>query len=416
MTNVIKIFEKWLQAIAQKEHISPQYLRSEIIRGRAVILGRSNLKEDVSVGVGHSLSTKVNVNLGTSSEHCVIEEEVEKARIALKYGADTISDCSMQGNLDEIRQILLKNIPAPLTTIPIYQVVAEIRSFPNIQDNHILRTIERQVKDGVASIVIHAGFTVEDLNYLRKNPRLMGVISKGGSMTSAIALSQGRENPFLTLFDNILDRLHDSEVVLNLGNAMRSGCVHDTQDLPQYRETRLNAKLAKQANERGVQVIVEGLGGHVNARQLPQLVKKHKRITGGRPLFVAGPLPTEIGVGHDHISAAIGGTLAGGAGADYLCAITPAEHLGLPTMDHIREGVIAAKIAAHVADSMKYGLGPQFQQDYLLSSCRYQKDWEGQLTHALDPEGAAKIHPPGQKICSMCGTHCAIDVMKKYLI
>ncbi len=413
---MIKIFENWVQQIAQKEHISPQRLKLEIKKGRAVILGRRSINEDVFVGIGHSLSTKINVNLGTSSEHCIVEEELEKARIALKYGADTISDCSMQGNLDEIRHLLLKNIPAPLTTIPIYQVVAVVRSFPNIQDDHILRTIERQVKDGVASVVIHAGFTVEDLNYLRNNPRLMGVVSKGGSMTSAIALSQGRENPFLALFDNILDLLHDSEVVLNLGNAMRSGCVHDLQDLPQSREARLNSKLAKRANERGIQVIIEGLGGHVNAGQLPQLVKKHKRITNGRPLFVAGPLPTEIGVGHDHISAAIGGAIAAGAGADYLCAITPAEHLGLPTMEHIREGVIAAKIAAHVGDSRKYGLGPQFQEDFLLSSCRYQKDWEGQLTHALDPEGAAKIHPPGQKICSMCGTHCAIDVMKKYLI
>lgn len=380
-----------------------------------MILGRRSINENVFVGIGHSLSTKVNVNLGTSSEHCVVEEELEKARIALKYGADTISDCSMQGNLDEIRQLLLKNIPAPLTTIPIYQVVSEIRSFADIHEDHILNIIERQVKDGVASIVIHAGFTVDDLNYLRKNPRMMGVVSKGGSMTSAIALSQGKENPFLTLFDNILDLLRDSDIVLNLGNAMRSGCVHDVQDLPQFQETRSNAKLAKRANKRGIQVIIEGLGGHVNAGQLPQWIKEHKRLTKGRPLFVAGPLPTEIGVGHDHISAAIGGAMAAGAGADYLCAITPAEHLGLPTIDHIREGVIAAKIAAHVADSKKYGLGPQFQQDFLLSSCRYQKDWEGQLNYALDPDAVKNIHPPGEKMCSMCGKYCALDIMKRYL-
>jgi phosphomethylpyrimidine synthase len=412
---VIQIHEKWVQEVAEKEHISPQRLRSAINKGRAVILGKSGIRGDIFVGIGKALTTKVNVNLGTSSEQCNVEDELEKARIALKYGADTISDCSMQGNLDEIRQMLLKNIPAPLTTIPIYQVVSEIRSFPDIQDGHILRTIERQVKDGVSSIVIHAGFSVEDLDYFRTKPRLMGVVSKGGSMTSAIALSQGRENPFLTLFEQILDILNGSDVVLNLGNAMRSGCVHDSPDLPQSREVRLNAKLARRANERGVQVIIEGLGGHVNARQLPHWVRKHKRTTGGRPLFVAGPLPTEIGVGHDHISAAIGGALAAGAGADYLCAITPAEHLGLPTTDHIREGVIAAKLAAHVADSMKHGLGPQFQPDFLLSSCRYQKDWAGQFTHALDPEGAARIHPPSQKVCTMCGNHCALDVMKKLL-
>ncbi len=413
---MIRIRENWVEEIARKENLSPLRLKSDISRGRAVILGKITNNETKLVGIGHSLSTKVNVNLGTSSERCNVEEELEKARIALKYGADTISDCSMQGNLDDIRRMLLKDIPAPLTTVPIYQVVSEIRSFPEIQDGHILHAIERQVKDGVSSIVIHAGFTAEDLNHLRKNPRIMGVVSKGGSMTSAIALSQNRENPFLTLFDNIIDLLHDSDVVLNLGNALRSGCVHDTQDLPQIREIRLNAKLAKRANERGIQVIIEGLGGHVNAKQLPRWVRNHKRATHGRPLFVAGPLPTEIGVGHDHISSAIGGAIAGGAGADYLCAITPAEHLGLPSTEHIREGVIAAKLAAHVADSIKYGLKTQFQQDLLLSSCRYQKDWNGILTHALDPETAAKIHPPEKKICSMCGAHCAIDVMKKFLV
>ena len=412
---MIDIDDKWVREVARKEGISEQQLVKAIKHGRAVILRRSVANEYTILGIGNRLTTKVNANLGTSSEKCDIAEELEKARIAVKYGADTISDCSMQGDLDQIRQELLKYIPVPLTSIPIYQVVAKIRSFPDIQDEHLLRTIENHVKDGVASVVIHAGFTVEDLDFFREKPRLMGVVSKGGSMTSAIALSQHRENPFLTLFDNILDLLHDSGVVLNLGNAMRSGCVHDVQDLPQSREVYLNAKLAKRANKRGVQVIIEGLGGHVNARNLPHWVRKHKRATKGRPLFVAGPLPTEIGLGHDHISAAIGGALAAGAGADYLCAITPAEHLALPSKDQIREGVIAAKIAAHVGDSMKFGLGSHFQEDYQLSLCRYQKDWQGQIDHALDPEGATQIHPPGQKICTMCGAHCAIELMKKIL-
>ncbi len=407
----MKVDTSAIPAVAARERIEPGKLERLVLNGNAVLMGRDDATR---IAIGKELRTKVNVNLGTSPLSCDEAEELEKVAIARRYGGDTISDCSTAGDIDALRAKLIARAGMPVTTIPIYQAVTAAGSFEGTTDGHVLAAIKRQVKDGASSVVIHAGFTRETLRSLKKSGRIMGVVSKGGSMTAAISLCQDRENPFVTLFDDIVGLLEGTGVVLNLGNAMRSGCVHDLKDEPQLQEIHANTRLAARANGRGVQAIIEGLGGHVNARDLKGWIEEHNRITGNRPLFVAGPLPTEIGLGHDHISAAIGGAMAAGYGADYLCAITPAEHLSLPNATHVREGVIAARIAAHVGDSMKFGLDTCFDEDKLLSEGRSRKDWRVQLDHAIDPETARGVHPAENKECSMCGKFCAIAIMRKY--
>ena len=409
---MISIDSDTINFISKTEKIRPEKLERLIKNYNAVIVGR---EEQKLIAIGKSLQTKVNVNLGTSPAICDGDKEIEKAKIAQRYGADTISDCSVTNNNDKLRKSLISSVDIPLMTVPIYQAVVDAKSFDDVSDEVILKTIEKHVADGVASIVIHSGFSRDSLEFLKKNRRIMGIVSKGGSMCAAISLSQNRENPFVTLFEDIIEIIKGTNVVLNLGNAMRSGSVHDFKDSVQYQEIVNNTKLAKIANKNGVQVIIEGLGGHVNAHNLGEWVSEHNKITGDRPLFVAGPLPTEIGVGYDHISAAIGGAIAAGYGADYLCAITPAEHLSLPNKEHIREGVISAKIAAHVGDSIKYGISDYFEGDRLLSEYRAKKDWTREFDFALDEDKAKSIHPPNQKECSMCGKYCAIATMEKYL-
>jgi len=272
--------------------------------------------------------------------------------------------------------------------------------------------MEKHVKEGVSSIVIHAGFTLKILEKLKKQRRVMGMVSKGGSLTAAWMIEHQAENPFLERFDEILKILRRRDVILSLGNSMRSGCIHDLKDEPQILEIKMNSELAKKANEQGVQVIIEGMGGHVNARKICRYVKYHKKIIRNRPLFVAGPLPTDVAVGYDHIAACVGASIAAGAGADYLCYITPSEHLSLPTVDDVKEGVIAFRIAAHIGDSIKYGLS---NRDLELAKRRRKLDWEGQFHYALYPEKAMALHPQKKGTCTMCGTYCAIKIMDKYL-
>ncbi|MBD3186245.1 phosphomethylpyrimidine synthase ThiC [Candidatus Bathyarchaeota archaeon] len=409
---MVSIDRERLVGIQEVGRLNGEKLHRLIKAGKVVILGRDEKKR---IAVGKGMTTKVNVNLGTSSVMCNEAGELEKARIAEIHGADTISDCSMTGDIDSLRACLLHEISIPLTTIPVYQAVADAGSIEKVDDRCILRTIQKHVDDGVDSIVIHAGFDRQALEDLREQRRIMGIVSKGGSLSAAISLYQDAENPFIRLLDDILEILAGTGVVLNLGNAMRSGSIHDFKDAPQHNEIVSNAKIATRANAKGVPVIIEGLGGHVNAYHLKEWLEDHDRITGNRPLFVSGPIPTEIGVGHDHISAAIGGAMAAGYGADYLCAITPAEHLALPDKNHIKEGVIAAKIAAHVGDSIKHGINAFFEPDKILSKHRASRAWDKQFAQALDPEGARELHPPGNKDCSMCGKFCAIALMEKYL-
>lgn len=395
--------------IAKDENVDINTILKVISRGQAVILKRFNTKP---IGIGLPFRTKINVNIGTSTSLANVDTELEKVKIAEKFGADTISDLSMGGNIDLIRKKILDISAVPITTVPIYQTVVEANSIEGITNELIFKIIENHLKDGISSLVIHSGFTLKDLNQM-KGKRIMGMVSKGGSYTAAHMIKNEVENPFLRNFDYLLEMLNNYDAVLNLGNAMRSGCIHDKIDEFQLNELKLNSKLAKKANNKGVQVIIESLGGHILAKDLIKYLKLCRRITNNRPLFVAGPIPTDFAPGYDHIAAAIGGAFASGFGADYLCAITPAEHLCLPSVDDIKKGLIACRIAAHVGDSFKFGLNYLFNDDLHLSKYRFQKNWKKQFECSIDPTEPQKKHPISEDICSMCGKYCALSISQK---
>jgi phosphomethylpyrimidine synthase len=397
------ILTRQVRDVAMAEHVPPDVLMGRVARGSVVIMTRGK----VSVGIGEGLHTKVNVNLGTSSGICNPLEEVKKAVIAGKHGADTISDLSMGGDISKIRKEIFNNSTLPLTTVPIYQACAE-QGIKSMTWDHILDTIRMQAGEGVSSFVFHC-VSKEMLALLKSKRRILGVVSKGGSITCAYMLKNQVENPFIENFDELLSIMKRYDIVLSLGNTMRSGCIHDTRDKAQVAEMKKNAELASHAHLSGVQVIIEGSGGHIRADRIARYVKYQKSLSPF-PLFVAGPLPTDVAMGHDHIAGCVGASIASGAGADYLCYITPAEHLGLPNPDHVRNGLIAFRIAAHIGDSIKYGLS---EEDAELAAKRAELDFEGQLCHAIDPERAGEIAPRNGP-CTMCGEFCAIKIMKDY--
>ena len=397
------IVTKGMEAVAKAENIDTDTLVGRVAEGSVVIMSRG----ETHIGIGKGLSTKVNVNLGTSSTKVNPEEEVEKALIGEKYGADTITDLSMGGNITEIRKTIFENTVLPITTVPIYQTVAET-GLENITVEALLDTIRQQAEEGVSSFVLHC-IDRKTLDALKGDKRVLGVVSKGGSITAAYMMINKCENPFIENFDEILQILKKHDIVLSLGNTMRSGCIHDARDEAQLGEIRKNVELAKRANEQGVQVIIEGMGGHVRADRISEYVKFHKQ-QADFPLFVAGPLPTDVAVGYDHIAGSVGASMASSAGADYLCYITPSEHLGLPGPEQVREGLIAFKIAAHIGDSVKYGA---CEQDLNLARKRAELDWEGQMCYALDSERARELSPK-EGPCTMCGDFCAIKIMKEF--
>jgi len=392
-----------MEDVAKTEGVDIQSLISNVAEGSAVIMCRNGKP----VGIGKGLRTKVNVNIGTSSLKIDPEEEVRKAIIAQKYGADTLSDLSMGGDISGIRKKILENTTIPLTTVPIYQTAAQI-GIENMTEDDLLENLIRQAEEGVSSFVLHCTDSVT-LNMLKDKERIMGVVSKGGSITCAYMTINRCENPFVENFDKILDILKKYDIVLSLGNTMRSGCIHDERDRAQLEEIRRNVELAKLASEAGVQVIIEGTGGHVRADRILEYVRFHKQCSSF-PLFVAGPLPTDVAVGYDHIAGAVGASMASGAGADYLCYITPSEHLGLPGVDQVREGLLAFRIAAHIGDSMKYGAS---ESDRGLAMKRAELDWEGQMGFAIDSERARELAPM-EGPCTMCGDFCAIKIMKEF--
>jgi len=406
------VVSKEMLYVAENEGIDVKMLMKKISKGEVVIMKRNNFHP---VGIGAPLRTKINVNLGTSSSAIDLNEEFKKVEVAQKYGADTISDLSMGGEIDEIRKKIIEISSVPITTVPIYQVVIEAEHVSEITEDLIFKVVEKQLNDGVSSIVLHSGFTLDTLNEM-KGRRVMKMVSKGGSLTASYMMSKGVENPFLQNFEGLLELMKEHDIVLNLGNALRSGCIHDEVDEFQLSEIKMNNRLAKVANKFGIQVILESLGGHITAKNIIKWVKLHKKMTDNRPLFVSGPLPIDIATGHDHIAAAIGGSFASGFGADYICAITPAEHLCLPTLEDIKNGLIACKIAAHVGDSMKFGLNHLFNDDLELSKNRYLKNWKGQFEYCIDPEEPKKRHLTDGELCTMCGKHCALSISKKILL
>ena len=391
-----------VRAVAHDEHVSPQALRDCVAAGKAVIMVRG----DRAVGIGQGLLTKINVNLGTSTMKISIGDELQKARLAEEFGADTISDLSMGGDIDEIRRAIFDCTTTPITTVPIYQAAAMI-GLRDMTADDIIGTLRKQVEQGVSSCVIHC-VNHAMLDSLRKHRRVLGVVSKGGSITAAFMIKNKCENPFIERFDEVVSICRKYDVVLSLGNTARSGCIHDRRDWAQREELRQNTDLAERAHEKGVSVIIEGAGGHVRADRIAPYIRYYKRRSRF-PLFVAGPLPTDIALGYDHIAGCTGAAMASSAGADYLCYLTPAEHLGLPGPDAVREGLIAFRIAAHIGDIVKYG---RDNKDREIAGMRAALDREGQIRCALDPD-RAKALSDGSPECTMCGEFCAIRMMKE---
>jgi phosphomethylpyrimidine synthase len=392
-----------MQDVARREGIDPYELCENITAGSAVIMRRSKHY----TGIGKGLLTKVNVNLGTSSTKVCIKEEIQKARIAETFGADTISDLSMGGDINAIKNEIFCHTTLPITTVPVYQTVVE-HGLKVMTAHDIMSTFRMQAEQGISSIVIH-GVNREMLGQLHRKKRLLGIVSKGGSITAAFMLVNQCENPFIEHFDEVISICRRHDIVLSLGNTARSGCIHDRRDRMQMAEIRQNVELAHQAHSAGVQVIVEGAGGHIRSDRIAPMVKYYKKQSP-YPLFVAGPLPTDVAVGFDHIAGAPGASTASAAGADYLCYITPAEHLGLPSPDAVKEGLIAFRIAAHIGDTVKYG---REVEDTKIAQLRAELDREGQIRCSMDPQRARELSD-GDAECTMCGDFCAIRIMREF--
>jgi phosphomethylpyrimidine synthase len=398
-----RIITPQMQDISRSEGIDPDELCKRIAEGSVVIMRRGRQ----CTGIGKGLFTKVNVNLGTSSTKVCIEEEIQKVRIAELFGADTISDLSMGGDINAIRSEIFSHTTLPITTVPIYQAVVE-HGLKKMTAHDIMSTFRMQAEEGISSIVIH-GVNREMLGELRRKKRLLGIVSKGGSITSAFMLMNQCENPFIEHFDDVVSICRRHDIVLSLGNTARSGCIHDRRDRMQLAEIRQNVQLAHQARSAGVQVIIEGAGGHIRSDHIAPMVKYYKKQSPF-PLFVAGPLPTDVAVGYDHIAGAAGASTASAAGADYLCYITPAEHLGLPSPDAVKEGLIAFRIAAHIGDTVKYG---REVEDTKIAQLRAELDREGQIRCSMDPQRARELSD-GDAECTMCGEFCAIRIMREF--
>jgi phosphomethylpyrimidine synthase len=392
-----------MRSVARTEGIPPEELCERISQGSIVIMQRGRHV----TGIGRGLSTKVNVNLGTSSTKVCIDDEIQKARIAETFGADTISDLSMGGDITALRKEIFSVTTLPITTVPVYQAVVDY-GLKNMTADDILSTLKMQAEQGISSMVIH-GVNHEMLGEFRKKKRLLGIVSKGGSITSAFMLMNQCENPIIEHFDEVLSTCRRHDIVLSLGNTARSGCIHDRRDRMQLAEIRQNVQLAHRAHAAGVQVIIEGAGGHIRSDRIAPMVKYYKKQSPF-PLFVAGPLPTDVAVGYDHIAGAVGASAASAAGADYLCYITPAEHLGLPRPDAVKEGLIAFRIAAHIGDTVKYG---REAEDTKIAELRAALDREGQIRCSMDPQQARELSD-GDAECTMCGEFCAIRIMREF--
>jgi len=414
--HVTPVFEK----CAAEENVAVETIMAGVAEGTIAIPRNVHHDCERVVGIGRGLSTKVNANIGSSKDHPGTGAELEKLCVSLKAGADAVMDLSMGGNLDEIRREILKNCPVPLGTVPIYQAIAENveakgKEIGEVSVDEIFKVIEKQAEDGVDFMTIHCGITRSTLERIRNHERLMGVVSRGGSFTIDWMTYNNRENPMYEHFDDLLAILREHEVTLSLGDGIRPGCLVDATDRGQVQELIHLGELTQRAWAAGVQVIIEG-PGHMPMNQIEANILLQKRLCHNAPFYVLGPLVTDIAPGYDHITAAIGGAIAAAAGADFLCYVTPAEHLKLPDASDVHEGVIASRIAAHAADIAK-GVPGAIEHDRAMAERRNRLDWKGQIELSIDPEKARRYREEGDSYkgdaCSMCGSYCAIKVYRR---
>ncbi len=404
-----------IRSVAENEGLDIDTVRNLLLKGYLVIV-QNNCKRIKPLGVGSMLRTKVNANIGTSADLIKIEDEIEKGRTALRYGADTVMDLSTGGDLDHIRKIILKTVDAPVGSVPIYQVY-ERTPVANISSDDMFNMVRKHCKDGIDFVTVHCGVNNNSLKQLRSGERILDVVSRGGALTIEWMLEHGRENPFYAEFDYLLEIAAEYDVTLSLGDGMRPGCIHDSSDRCEYTEFIALGELVERCHKADVQCMVEG-PGHVPLNEIETSVKAMKHLCKGAPLYLLGPVVTDIAPGYDHITAAIGGAVAGMYGADFLCMTTPAEHLALPTIEDIQDGATVTKIAAHAIDLVKIGQKERARMaDEEMAKARKSFDWKHQFELAIDREKAIQIHSRSERtdVCSMCSELCAIKVTKKAL-
>jgi len=409
-----------LQTVAKREGVSIQFLKRGIKQGNIVLV--KNRKHRITpLAIGKGLRTKVNANIGTSPDLADLRLELRKLAVSIKAGADTVMDLSTGGDINRIRRSIIRASKVPIGTVPIYQVAIEARArkkaFLDASVNEIFEVIEKHLDDGVDFITVHCGVTNQSIEGLRKKKRICGVVSRGGSMMVEWMAYNKKENPLYEYYDRLLGLAKKYNATLSLGDGLRPGAIADSTDRYQVRELIVIGELVRSAREQGVSVMVEG-PGHIPIHEIEANIRLEKNICDGAPFYVLGPLVTDIGAGYDHIVAAIGGAMAAYFGADYLCYVTPSEHLGLPNVEEVREGVIASKLAAHAGDIGK-GVGGAKDVDLALSKARYSLDWQKMLSLLADKDKAGKIYRRSRSkskfTCTMCGEFCAMKKTKEII-
>ncbi len=403
-----------MSRIAEDENLSPEYIRQMVAEGKIVIPWNNNRKPAKVAGIGKGLRTKVNASIGTSSDIIDYEAEVSKALAAQEAGADTLMELSVGGDLDRVRREVIAAVELPVGNVPLYQAFCEAaRKYgdPNKLDEELLfDLIEQQCADGMAFMAVHCGINLCTIERLRKQGyRYGGLVSKGGVSMVAWMLANNRENPLYEKFDRVVSILKKYDTVLSLGNGLRAGAIHDSSDRAQIQELLFNCELAEIGRDMGCQMLVEG-PGHVPLDEVEGNIQLQKRMSGGAPYYMLGPISTDVAPGFDHITAAIGAAQSSRFGADLICYITPAEHLALPNVEDVKQGVKAARIAAYIGDMNKYPEKGR-QRDKEMSKARRDLDWERQFELALFPEDARAIRasrtPEDEATCTMCGDFCA---------
>lgn len=414
------IITEAMERVARKENIDPEILRSRVAEGTVVIPSNINHRHLDPVGIGKGLTIKVNANIGTSRDQADVDDELSKLSAAIDSKADTVMDLSTGGDITKIRRAILQDLKLPIGTVPIYQATVEtardLGGVIHLTPDLLFGAVESHAEDGVDFMTIHCGVTLDALERLRFQGRSTDIVSRGGAFLATWMLSNQKENPFYEDYDRLLSIARKYDITLSLGDGLRPGSLADATDRAQIHELMTLGELTQRAWDAGVQVMIEG-PGHIPLHEVEANVVLQKRLCQGAPFYVLGPLVTDIASGHDHIACAIGGAVAGMAGADFLCYVTPAEHLKLPSVEDVREGVIASRIAAHAADIARGRTGA-IEWDNAMSKARKALDWKKQISLSIDPSKAqayrASSKPSSDDVCTMCGEFCAIKIVRDY--
>lgn len=412
------IVTKEMAQVAKDEGVLEQELLALVASGQVIIPKNIYHKFLHPFGIGKRLRTKINVNLGISSDCVDYHVEMEKAKLAIEYGAEAIMDLSNYGKTREFRKQLIKYSSAMIGTVPIYDAVGYLeKDLKDITAQDFLEVVRSHAQEGIDFMTIHAGLNRRAVEVFIREKRQMNIVSRGGSLLFAWMKMTGNENPFYEYYDDLLDILRENDVTISLGDALRSGSIHDSTDASQITELIELGNLTRRAWQKDVQVMVEG-PGHMAMDEIASNIKIQKRLCSGAPFYVLGPIVTDIAPGYDHITSAIGGAIAAGNGADFLCYVTPAEHLCLPDLADVKEGIIATKIAAHVADIAK-GVKGARNIDFMMGEARQNLDWDAMFEFAIDGEKAKtyyeSVPPKDKRSCSMCGKMCAVKTMNQIL-